>query len=130
MIFLPETISEKVITVLNFNADERDKYKFFLFITVFNTNIGLAILAKDLEWEMLDIGLDLSIIKFASDETFYIKYTEYYSPLQKKKLDDLRIMRIHGNLVLGGIADQAPIPEKDTYDGVVRFPWSLGMIST
>ena len=57
---------------------------------------------------MLDIGLDLSIIKFASDETFYIKYTEDYSPLQKKKLDDLRIMRIHGNLVLGGIADQAP----------------------
>ena len=57
---------------------------------------------------MLDIGLDLSIIKFASDETFYITYTEDYSSLQKKKSDGLRIMRIHGKLILGGIADQAP----------------------
>ena len=35
-------------------------------ITVFNTDIGLAILVKDLEWEMLEIRLDLCIIKFVS----------------------------------------------------------------
>jgi hypothetical protein len=119
---------------MSFNADERNTYKFFLFITVFNTDIGLAILVKDLEWEMLEIRLDLCIIELASDETFYIKYTEDYSmgkeskDMQKSKLDDLRIMRIHGMATwfLAASPIMRPIPEKDTYDGVVRFPWSLG----
>ena len=79
---------EKVITFQSLNAHERDKYRFFLFITVFITDIGLAVLVKDLEWERLEIALeirlDLCIIKFASDETFYIKYTEDYSSLQKR----------------------------------------------
>ena len=48
---------------MSFNADERNTYKFFLFITIFNTDIGLAILVKDLEWEMLEIRLDLCIIE-------------------------------------------------------------------
>ena len=62
---------EKVIKFLSFNVvcDQRDRYK-FLFITVFITDIEFAVLAKDLEWERLEIRLDLCIIKFASDETF------------------------------------------------------------
>ena len=55
---------------MSFNADERETCKFFLFITVFNTDIGLTILAKDLKWEMLEIRLDLCVIELASDETF------------------------------------------------------------
>ena len=46
---------------------------------MFNTDIlGLATLVKNLEWEILAIGLDYCVIEFASNETFYIKYTEDY----------------------------------------------------
>ena len=38
-------------------------------------DVGLATLAEDLEREMLDICLNLGIIKLASDETFRIKHT-------------------------------------------------------
>ena len=55
--------------------DERDAYKFFLLATVFNTDVRLATLAEDLKREMLDIRLNLGIIKFASDETFRIEHT-------------------------------------------------------
>ena len=63
-------------------------YKIFPFITVFNTDIGLAILAEYLEWEMLEIRLDLCIIELSSDETFYIKYTEDY--LLRKESEDMQ----------------------------------------
>ena len=43
---------------------------------VFNADVGLAVLAEDLEWEMLEIRLDHFIIKVASDETFCIENTE------------------------------------------------------
>ena len=55
--------------------DERDTNKFFLLATVFNMDVGLATLAEDLEREMLDIRLNLGIIKLASDETFRIEHT-------------------------------------------------------
>ena len=58
--------------------DERDRYKFFLFTTMSNTDVGLAVLVKDLEWEILEIGLDHCVIELASHETFHIKNTENY----------------------------------------------------
>lgn len=38
-------------------------------------DVGLATLADDLERKMLDIRLNLGIIKLASDETFRIEHT-------------------------------------------------------
>ena len=73
---------------------------------MFNTDVGLATLVKDLEWEILEIGLDHCVIEFASHETFHIKNTEdYYYVLGKdmEREGDVRIMRIPGSLVLCGI---------------------------
>ena len=53
-----------------------NNYEFFLFATVFNPDIGLALFGKDFEREMLDIGLHLSIVKFAPNETFRIEDTK------------------------------------------------------
>ena len=39
-------------------------------------------------------------------------------------------MRVHRDLVLGGVTDQTLFSEKETYEGVVRLPWSLAIIST
>ena len=45
---------------------------------MFNTDVGLTTLVNDLEWEILEIGLDHCVIKLASHETFHIKNTEDY----------------------------------------------------
>lgn len=46
---------------------------------MFNTDVGLATLVKDLEWEILEIGLDHWVIELASNETFHVKNTERLS---------------------------------------------------
>lgn len=38
-------------------------------------DVGLATFAEDLEREMLDIRLNLGVLKLASDETFRIKHS-------------------------------------------------------
>ena len=58
--------------------DKGDTYKFFLLTKVFNTDVGLTTLVKDLEWEILEIGLDHFVIEPASHETFHIKNTKKY----------------------------------------------------
>ena len=59
--------------------NEMDTYKFFLFTTIFNTDVRFATLVKDLEWEILEIGLHPRVIKLASNETFHIINTEDYA---------------------------------------------------
>ena len=54
---------------------EKKTNEFFLFPAVFNMDVGLATLAEDLKREMLDICLNLRIIKLASDKTFRIEDT-------------------------------------------------------
>ena len=76
---------------------------------MFNTDVGPAILVKDFEWEILEIGLDHCVIELASNETFHIKNTEDYASALGKDIErdgDVRIMRIHGSLVLCGITDK------------------------
>lgn len=60
--------------------------------TVLDLNDGLAGLVDDLERPVLHIGLDFSIGKLAADQTFRIENG---------------VVGIHGDLVLGGITDQA-----------------------
>jgi len=48
-------------------------YKFFLLPSVFNANVRHAVFAEDLEREVLDIGLDPSIIEFTANETLSIE---------------------------------------------------------
>ena len=45
---------------------------------MFNTDVGLTTPVNDLEWEILEIGLDHCVIELASNETFHIKNTEGY----------------------------------------------------
>jgi hypothetical protein len=47
--------------------------KFFLLTTVLNTDVRLPDLVKNLEGEVLDIGLHPDIIEFAADETFGVE---------------------------------------------------------
>ena len=53
----------------------KDTYEFFLIATVFNTDIGFAILAEHLEREVLDIKLNLGIVELATNKTFCIENT-------------------------------------------------------
>jgi hypothetical protein len=52
-------------------------HEFLVLATVLHAHIGLPALVKDLEREMLDIGLDLGFIEFAADETLRIEDTGY-----------------------------------------------------
>ena len=50
-----------------------ETYEIFLLASVLHLDIRLAVLAKDLEREMLQIGLHLSISELATDKTFGIE---------------------------------------------------------
>lgn len=52
---------------------------------------GLAILLDDFEGEVLHVGLDLGVVELASDQTLGVEDG---------------VLRVHGDLVLGGITDQ------------------------
>ena len=70
---------------------------------VLNLNGGLATLADDLEGEVLDVGLHLSVIEFATDETLRIEHG---------------VMGVHGNLVLRGITNETlGVGERDIRGG-------------
>jgi hypothetical protein len=56
-----------------------------------NLDDGLATLVNDLEGEVLHVGLDLSVGKLAANETLGVEDG---------------VVRVHGDLVLGGITDQ------------------------
>ena len=43
--------------------------------TVLNLNVGLAILAEDLEGEVLEIGLHLGVVELATNETLSVEDT-------------------------------------------------------
>ena len=74
---------------------------------MFNTDVGLATLVNDLEWEILEIRLDHCVIELASIETFHIKNTVDYALSKDMGRDgDIRIMRIPGRLVLCRITDK------------------------
>lgn len=110
-------------------------HKFLLLSTVLNLNVGFATLAEDLEGEMLHIGLNFGIVEFTTDETFGIENT-----MEKELVSsDGRIRWENGTYVLWGFMAtwffaaspiRRSLSEKETYDGVVRLPWSLAMIST
>ncbi|KAL2282007.1 hypothetical protein FJTKL_11094 [Diaporthe vaccinii] len=57
-----------------------------------NLDVGLATLLDDLEGEVLHVGLDLRVLELAANQ-----------PL---RVED-GVVRVHGDLVLGGISDQA-----------------------
>ena len=59
---------------------------------------------------MLKVGLDLSIVEFASNETFRIEDAGDQGNemrISKNRSVDLRIMRVHSDLILCGITDKA-----------------------
>lgn len=84
-------------------------YEFLILAAVRNAEIGLASLANDLEWEVLNIRSEFGVIELATDETLSIEDTnkkldKRQSPEGKKTA--LRIVRIHGYLVLSSVTDQ------------------------
>lgn len=48
-------------------------YEFLLLAAVLNADVGLATFAEDGEGEVLEIGLNLSIVELATDETLSIE---------------------------------------------------------
>jgi hypothetical protein len=75
----------------NNSAEVEGTYELLGLAAVLDLNVGLAALVDDLEGEMLHVGLNLSVIELASNETLRIEYS---------------VMGVHRNLVLGGIANQ------------------------
>ena len=85
-------------------------YKFFFLASIFNTDIWFACLAEDLKREVLEIRLNLCIVELATNETFCIENTRNQILISSENMNgkkDLRIMGVHGDLVLCSIADQA-----------------------
>jgi hypothetical protein len=50
-------------------------HEFLLLATVLDTDVRLPGLVENLEREVLEVGLDLLIIKFATDETLRVEHT-------------------------------------------------------
>jgi hypothetical protein len=65
--------------------------EFLLLATVLYPDVGLAILAENREGEVLDIGLDLGIVEFTTDESLGIEDG---------------VVGVHGDLILGSISDE------------------------
>jgi hypothetical protein len=66
---------KEFISLIRGTKNQRETYEFFLLATVFNADIGFSTLAEDLEREVLDIRLNLSIVEFATNKTFCIENT-------------------------------------------------------
>ena len=85
-------------------------YEFLILATVLNLNVRLATLVEDLEGEVLDIGLDFCIGEFATNETLGIEHAEdddqHDDRLMTKEAGHSRVVRVHRDLVLCGIADE------------------------
>ena len=50
-------------------------HEFLLLVTVLDTDVRLPGLVDNLEREVLEVGLDLLIVKFAADETLCVEDT-------------------------------------------------------
>jgi len=95
------------------NSNQVSTHEFFLLATVLDTNIGLAAFIEDFKGEVFDIGLDFGILVFTTDETLGIEDTN----INKNGLNNVmirssdmiyeRVVWVHRNLILSGIADQA-----------------------
>ena len=70
---------------------------------VLDLNVGLSTLVDHLEWEVLHIRLDFSILELAANETL--------------RVED-RVVGVHGDLVLGSISNQSlTLTESDIRKG-------------
>jgi hypothetical protein len=86
---------------------KKNTYDFFSFTAVFNTDIGFATLDGSEVLEMLEIRLNLGIVELATNKMFCVKDTRIQVLGEKIKREiDVRVMGVHGDLVLCGIADQ------------------------
>lgn len=106
-------------------------YELLVLAAIKNADVGPSCFIDDLEREVLDIGLDFNVVGPAPDERLALKIlqdSELGQILRKsKKEHNARIMRVHGNLILRRVTDQML---DETYEGVVRLPWSLATVST
>jgi hypothetical protein len=110
-------------------------HEFLVPATVSDLDIRLSTLVDDLEWEIPDIGLHLRIGKFTTNETLSVEDTG-----QGDQFVDRLIRRQWWRTdVLCGFTAvwffaaspiRRSVSEKETQEGVVLLPWSLGMIST
>jgi len=82
---------------------------------------------------VLDIGLDFGIIVFTANETLRVEDTgkelnEFsYSGIER---DTYVFSGFMATWFFAASPIRRSLSEKETYEGVVRFPWSLAMIST
>jgi hypothetical protein len=111
-------------------------HEFLVLAAVLDLDVWLATLIDDPEGELLDIGLYFRIGEFATNKTLRIEdagegdqFVDRLIRLHER--ENSRILWIHRCLVLCGVTGiRRPVSEKETQEGVLRLPWSLGMIST
>ena len=98
-------------------------YKLLVLTTVCDGNVWLSGLVEDLEGEVLDIRLHFGIVKLATNKTLGIENATKDELIMenmycKVKKCILRVVRIHSNLVLCGIANETPaLRERDVGRG-------------
>ena len=82
-------------------------YEFFRLPAVGDLDVRLATLVRNSEEEVLDVGLDFSITELATDEAL--------------RVED-GVVRVHGDLILGGITDQTPVVGEGHTRGWFGYP--------
>jgi len=86
-----------------------ETYEFLVLAAVVYADVWFASLVKNLEREVLDIGLNFIVIEFATNESLCIEDTGRGLSVRpgKRKIKNIRIYRVHSDLILCGIADQS-----------------------
>ena len=95
-------------------------HEFLGFASVLDSNIGFSSLVGHLEGEVLDIGLHFDIVELATNETLGIEDAENACQQWKRQDQemDLRVVRVHGDLVLRGITNETlSLRERDVGGG-------------
>jgi NAD-specific glutamate dehydrogenase len=125
-------VSEDVINEIRLNVDT---YEVAKVTTVLDLDSRLPAFIQKLERPVLPISLDFSIVEFATDEPLRVE----------NRVFRIGMKGIFGRVAnpelnAGGVSEHAAIKciithsrsssVKLTQEGVIRWPWSLAIIST
>lgn len=126
------------MSTIQYDRESKKKlaYKFFLLSTILDDDKRLGLLADNFEREVLEIGLHFSILESPTDETLRVENAveKGTRSASRPPLDHPAKTYVLCGFIATWFLAASPIKrslsEKATYEGVVRLPWSLAMIST
>jgi len=100
-------------------------YEALSFTTILDLDIGFRPVVPHLEREVLDIRLDFSIVKLAADETLGVENARKNRSIKVVGIEILLTYVLWGFIATWFFAAspiRRSLSEKETYEGVVRFP--------